>query len=62
MSLKVIVPDEVLSSIGAKDKVTGQDAPGAIDPQLCDAVMVETEDVIEVKSSAVLPQFVTVIV
>jgi hypothetical protein len=57
-----MVPDEVLSSTGAKDRVTGQDAPGAIDPQPCDAVIVETEDVIEVKSSAVLPQFVTVIV
>jgi hypothetical protein len=58
----MIVPDEVLSSTGAKDRVTGQDAPGAIDPQLCDAVMVETEDVIEVKSRDALPQFVMVTV
>src|ERR1700760_4033755 len=62
LSLNETVPNTPLSSLGVNVRVIGQVAPGAIDPQLCAAAMVETEDVMEVMSSAALPQLVIVTV
>jgi hypothetical protein len=55
----VIIPLTTLSFVGVKVSVTEYVAPGARDPQLCVAVIVGTEDVIALKFSGALPQFVT---
>jgi hypothetical protein len=59
LSAKLTVPLDAASLIGAKVSVMGQTPPGATEPQLCEAVTVETEEVRELKLSAALPQFVT---
>jgi hypothetical protein len=59
LSAKLTVPLTALLSAGVKVSVTAHTAPGATDPQLCDAAIEGTEDVIAPKSSGALPQFVT---
>src|SRR5580692_6406273 len=52
------VPADAASLIGAKVNVTAHVAPGATEPQVCAAEIVEIEDVKLLKSSAAFPQLV----
>jgi hypothetical protein len=59
LSAKLTVPLTTLLLVGVKVSLTGHTAPDATDPQLCVAVIEGTEEVIVLKSSDALPQFVT---
>src|SRR5580704_16052622 len=59
LSAKLTVPLTEVLSAGVNVSVTAHTAPGGTDPQLCVAVIEGTDDVIVLKFSGALPQFVT---
>ena len=60
LSVNVIVPEEPLVSTGVNVNCTPHVFPGAICPQLCEAVTTESEEATDEICRVAFPQFVTV--